>query len=61
VLLPKSFEAAGILRELTDYKQNRLFIFVEYLNLFNTSQHTKGYGGEKWILGGCLAHFKIRY
>lgn len=32
--LAKSFEDIGILKEIAGFKRNRLFLFVEYLNLF---------------------------
>ena len=35
--LVKRFEEFQILRELTGYKRNRLFIFSEYLGLFSKS------------------------
>jgi Fic family protein len=33
--LVKQFQQAGILKELTGFKRNRLFVFDEYLKLFN--------------------------
>lgn len=33
--LAKAFEKAGILREMTGYKRNRLFIFQEYVDIFS--------------------------
>lgn len=34
--LAKIFEEAGILREMTGYKRNRLFIFQQYVDIFDT-------------------------
>jgi len=33
--LIKDFEKQGILKEMTGYKRNRIFVFEEYLNLFS--------------------------
>lgn len=40
--LARAFEEAGILREVTGYKRNRLFIFQSYFDLFNGAE-TDGY------------------
>ena len=36
--LAKSLEEIGILKEITGFKRNRLFMFAEYLNLFSRTE-----------------------
>ena len=36
--LARTFESAGILREMTGYKRNRLYIFQRYVDIFNSRQ-----------------------
>lgn len=39
--LVRSFDEAGILREITGFKRNRLFVFFEYLDLFRDKHSDK--------------------
>jgi Fic family protein len=39
--LARSFDEAGILREVTGFKRNRLFVFSEYLDLFRDKHSDK--------------------
>jgi len=39
--LVRSFDEAGILREITGFKRNRLFVFFEYLDLFREKHSDK--------------------
>jgi Fic family protein len=39
--LVRSFDEAGILREVTGFKRNRLFVFFEYLDLFREKHSDK--------------------
>ena len=36
--LAKSFEEIGVLKEITGFKRNRLFLFAEYLDLFSRTE-----------------------
>jgi len=40
-LLVKEFEGKGILREVTGYQRNKLFVFERYLNIYSPSKQAK--------------------
>lgn len=40
-LLVKEFEAKGVLREVTGYQRNKLFVFARYLSIYSPSKPVK--------------------